>query len=65
MDGAINEHKVMRLEKMEKVQDKFSIIQILQKIILKTKEKIASMSKILKGYKRLSEGSQEKEEWER
>ncbi len=59
MDGAINEHKVMRLEKMEKVQDKFSIIQILQKIILKTKEKIASMSKILKGYKRLSEGSQE------
>lgn len=59
MDGAVNEHKVMRLEKIEKVQDKFSIIQILQKIILKTKEKIASMSKILRGYKRLSEGSQE------
>lgn len=55
----VNEHKVLRLEKMEKVQDKFSIIQILQKIIVKTKEKIASMSKILRGYKRLSEGSQE------
>ncbi len=62
LGGTINEHKVMRLEKMEKVQDKFSIIQILQKIILRTKEKIASLSKILKGYKRLSEGSQEKEE---
>ncbi len=62
LGGTINEHKVMRLEKMEKVQDKFAIIQILQKIILRTKEKIASLSKILKGYKRLSEGSQEKEE---
>ena len=62
LGGSVNEHKVMRLEKMEKVQDKFSIIQILQKIILRTKEKIASLSKILKGYKRLSEGSQEKEE---
>lgn len=62
LGGAINEHKVMRLEKMEKVQDKFSIIQILQKIIAKTKEKITSMSKILKGYKQLSEGNQAKEE---
>lgn len=62
LGGAVNEHKVMRLEKMEKVQDKFSVIQILENIIEKTKEKIASMSKILKGYKRLSEGTQEKEE---
>lgn len=65
LGGDVNEHKVMRLEKMEKVQDKCSVIQILQNMIEKTKEKIASMSKILKGYKRLSEGSQEKEEWER
>lgn len=65
LGGDVNEHKVMRLEKMEKVQDKFSIIQILQKMILKTKEKIASLSKILKGYKRLSEGSQEKEGFDR
>ena len=59
LGGAVNEHKVIRLEKMEKVQDKFSIVQILQKMIVKMKEKIASMSKILRGYKRLSEGSQE------
>lgn len=57
--GPINEHKVMKLEKMEKIQDKFSIIKILQKIIEKTKEKIASLSKILRGYKKLSEGNQE------
>lgn len=61
LGGAVNEHKVMRLEKMEKVQDKFSILQILQKMITRTKEKITSMSKILRGYKRLSEGSQEQE----
>ncbi len=61
LGGAVNEHKVMKLEKMEKVQDKFSIIQFLQKIIEKTKEKIASLSKILRGYKRLSEGNQELE----
>ena len=65
LGGAINEHKVMRLEKMEKVQDKFAIIQILQKMIEKTKEKITSLSKILKGYKKLSEGMQEKEEFDR
>lgn len=59
LGGAVNEHKVMRLEKMEKVQDKFSIIQFLQKMITKTREKIASLSKILRGYKKLSEGSQE------
>lgn len=59
LGGPVNEHKVMRLETMEKVQDKFSIIEFLQKIIIKTKEKIASMSKILRGYKKLSEGSQE------
>lgn len=65
LGGAINEHKVLKLERMEKVQDKFSIIQILQKMIETIKEKIASMSKILKGYKRLSEGSQEKESFDR
>lgn len=59
LGGAVNEHKVMRLEKMEKVQDKFSIIQFLQKMITRTREKIASLSKILRGYKKLSEGSQE------
>lgn len=59
LGGAVNEHKVLKLEKMEKIQDKFSIVQTLQKMIIKIKEKIASMSKILRGYKRLSEGSQE------
>ncbi len=62
LGGAVNEHKVLRLEKMEKVQDKFFILQILQEMIEKTKEKIASMSKILKGYKRLSAGNLEKDE---
>lgn len=62
LGGDINEHKVMRLEKLEKLQDKFSIIQTLQKMIVKIKEKIANLSKILKGYKRLSEGSKENEE---
>lgn len=65
LGGAIHEHKVMKLEKMEKIQDKFAIIQTLQKMIEKLKEKIASMSKILKGYKRLSEGNQEKESFDR
>lgn len=65
LGGAINEHKVIKLEKMEKIQDKFSIIQTLQQMIEKIKEKIASMSKILKGYKRLSEGNQEKESFDR
>lgn len=63
--GPVNEKKVMKLEKIEKIQDKFSIIQVLQKIILRTKEKIASMSKILKGYKRLSEGNHDKEIFDR
>ena len=62
LGGDINQHKLSKLEKLEKIQDKFSIIQILQKMILNIKEKIASMSKILKGYKRLSEGNKEKEE---
>lgn len=56
LGGAVNEHKVMRLEKMEKVQDKFKIIQVLQNIIVRLKEKIASMSKIFRGYKKLIEG---------
>lgn len=61
LGGPVNEHKVLKLEKMEKVQDKFWILQFLQKIIEKTKEKIASLSKILRGYKRLSEGSKGQE----
>lgn len=61
LGGPVNEHKVLKLEKMEKVQDKFWILQFLQKIIEKMKEKIASLSKILRGYKRLSEGSKEQE----
>lgn len=63
--GQVNEHKVMRLEKMEKVQDKFAVIQVLQKFIEKVKAKIASMSKILKNYKRLSEGSRDNEIFDR
>lgn len=61
LGGPVNEHKVLKLEKMEKVQDKFWILQFLQKMIEKTKEKIASLSKILRGYKRLTEGTQEQE----
>lgn len=57
--GPVSEHKVMKLEKMERLQDKFSIIEILRKIIEKTKDKIASLSKILRGYKKLSESNQE------
>jgi len=60
--GPVNEHKVMKLEKIEKIQDKFSVIQTLQKMILKLKQKITNMSKILKGYKKLSEGNLDKEE---
>lgn len=60
--GPINEHKVMRLERIEKIQDKFSVVQTLQKMILKLKDKIINMSKILKGYKKLSEGNLEKDE---
>lgn len=58
LGGSVNEMKVMRLEKIEKIQDKFSIIQSLQNMILKLRDKIASLSKILRGYKRLSENNQ-------
>lgn len=61
LGGPVNEMKVMRLEKIEKIQDKFSIIQSLQNIILKLRDKIASLSKILRGYKRLSENNETKD----
>ena len=65
LGGDVNEHKVMRLEKIEKIQDKFDVIQVLQKLIIRAKEKIASLSKILRGYKKLSEGSKEDEIYDR
>lgn len=60
--GPVNEHKVMRLERIEKIQDKFLVVQSLQKIIVRLKDKITNMSRILKGYKKLSQGKIDKEE---
>lgn len=56
--GNVSEDKIMKLEKIEKLQDKISILQFLQKTNEKTSEKIASLSKILRGYKNLSEDYQ-------
>lgn len=60
LGGAVNEKKVKRLEKLEKIQDKYTIVQTLRKMIEKLKEKVENLAKILKGYKRLSEGTQNK-----
>lgn len=65
LGGPINEHKVVRLEKIEKVQDKFNIIQTLQKMIENAKEKITNLSRILKDYKKLAESTNENHDFDR
>jgi len=51
--GPVSIENILKLEKIEKIQDKYSIIQYLEQNIDKTKDKISSLSKILRGYKSL------------
>lgn len=51
----VDEYKIMRLEKVEKLQDKYTILQNLQNTISQLKDRIGSMSKILRNYRMLSD----------